>query len=442
MKKTKIICTIGPASEQKEQINALVNNGMNVMRMNFSHGDYLEQSFRINNVNQLNAEGDNFIGLCMDTKGPEIRTGYLKDNVPVLLQKGNIIRITMDYNYLGDENKIAISYPGLFDDVNIGGHILVEDGNISLTVIEKDYDQKELVCRINNDRKLGNKRNVDVPGEVLNMDFISPKDYNDIVFACQQNLDYISASFVRRKEDVLAIKDILKEHGNDRIKIIAKIENQEGLDNMDEIIEVSDGVMVARGDLGVNIDLWDLPTKQKEIVKKASLQGKISVVATQMLDSMTYNPRPTRAEVTDVYNAVLDGTMATMLSGETAQGYYPVESVTFMAKTAESAENNFDYLNFINERFKYCKKDKDSKKVYALAKKALEMKEDIIYLEGDYKIANLLSSFKIKKPIYIHTSKQEGRLMTMLYGIIPTTYSLDELIENYKFDKEKIYFYK
>lgn len=425
MKKTKIICTIGPASEQKEQIDSLVSVGMNVMRMNFSHGDYDEQGFRINNVNQLNNDNpEKFIGICLDTKGPEIRTGYLKDNAPVMLQKGHTIRLTMDYSYLGDENKIAISYAGLFNDVQIGGSILAEDGNISLTVMGKDYENEELICRINNNRKLGNKRNVDVPGEILNMEFISQKDYNDIVFACQQNLDFISASFVRRKEDVLAIKKILKEHGNNHIKIIAKIENQEGVDNMDEIIDVSDGVMVARGDLGVNVDLWDMPQIQKEIIYKAAIKGKISVVATQMLDSMTYNPRPTRAEVTDVHNAVLDGVSSTMLSGETAQGYYPVESVTFMAKIEEKAEGYFDYQKFRKLRLENCK---DAKAIYDYINMLDKDEYDYGFIEGDFEFANLVSSFKPSKPIICKTNKKEGLLMTILYGIYPTLKSLEEV---------------
>ena len=432
MKKTKIICTIGPASEQKEQIKSLVDAGMNVMRMNFSHGDYEEQGFRIKNVKELNEENNSFIGICLDTKGPEIRTGYLKDNAPIMLEKGNLIRITMDYSYLGDENKIAMSYPGLFDDLSIGGTILCEDGNISLTVLEKDYQNRELICRINNSRKLGNKRNVDVPGEVLNMEFISQKDYNDIVFACEQDLDFISASFVRRKEDILAIRKILEEHNNTHIKLISKIENQEGVNNMDEIIALSDGVMVARGDLGVNVDLWELPQIQKEIIRKASMAGKISVVATQMLDSMTYNPRPTRAEVTDVHSAVLDGVSATMLSGETAQGYYPKEAVTFMSKIEEVAEDFYDYDNFIVKRRKAAKGQKYAELAYQTCSIALEPDVRLIMAEGDFQFANMLSSFKPFVECFIKTTKEDAKLMSLLYGVRPFTCSNDEMLEKLK----------
>jgi len=427
MKKTKIICTIGPASEQKEQIASLVKEGMNVMRMNFSHGDYEEQGFRIRNVRSLNEENNWHIGICLDTKGPEIRTGYLENDVPVMLEKGNLIRITMDYSFKGNQDKIAISYPGLFDDMGIGGVILCEDGNISLTVVDKDYENKELVCRINNTRKLGNKRNVDVPGEVLNMPFISKKDYDDICFACDQDIDFISASFVRRKEDIYEIRKILKEKNNTRIKLISKIENQEGVDNMDEIIDLSDGVMVARGDLGVNVELWDLPQIQKEIIRKANLKGKITVVATQMLDSMTYNPRPTRAEVTDVHNAVLDGADVTMLSGETAQGYYPDRAVFYMAKIEEVAEDYFDYMKFIKARRAEAGKQKYANLCYQICEIALDPDVCLIMAEGDFEFANMLSSFKPFVECFIKTTFSDSKLMSILYGIRP--YYIDEEVK-------------
>lgn len=244
MKKTKMVCTIGPASEQKDQLEALINAGMNVMRMNFSHGDHVEQGFRIKNVKALNAEKGWNIGIMLDTKGPEIRTGYLKNDEPVMLTEGNTIRITMDYSYLGDANKVAISYPGLYDDISVGGRILIEDGNLTLTVTEKDEANHELVCRIENSRKLKNKRNCNVPGVILNMDYIAPKDKDDIEFGCDEDVDFISASFIRRPQDIKDIRDILAAKKNDHIKIISKIENQEGVSNMEEIIALSDGVMV------------------------------------------------------------------------------------------------------------------------------------------------------------------------------------------------------
>ena len=426
MKKTKIICTIGPASEQKEQIKALVEAGMNVMRMNFSHGDYDEQSFRIKNVKELNKENDWNIGICLDTKGPEIRTGYLREG-NVHLEKGKTIRLTMDYSYIGDENKVAISYPGLYDDLDSGSLILCEDGNISLTVLEKDEANRELICRINNTRNLGNKRNVDVPGEVLNMEFISQKDYNDIVFACNQDLDFIAASFVRRKEDVLAIRKILADYHNDHIKIIAKIENQEGVDNMREIMEAADAVMVARGDLGVNIDLWALPVIQKSIIRKANMRGKVTVVATQMLDSMISNPRPTRAEVTDVHNAVIDGVQVTMLSGETAQGYYPLEAVTYMRRIEEVAEDYFKYHDYIKIRRRKALGKKYAELCYQISQISLEPDVEAILCEGDYEFASMLASFRPFVNVYMKTTRPDARLCSILYAIQGYDKPMDEI---------------
>ena len=419
MKKTKMVCTIGPASEQKHQLEAIINAGMNCMRMNFSHGDYEEQGFRIKNVKALNAEKNWNIAMMLDTKGPEIRTGYLVNDEPVMLHEGNTIRITMDYSFLGDANKVAISYPGLYDDIQIGGRILVEDGNLNLTVIEKDETCKELVCRIENSRKLKNKRNCNVPGVVLNMNYIAPKDKADIEFACDQDLDFIAASFVRRAQDVKDIRDILAAKGNTRIKIISKIENQEGVSNMEEIIALSDGVMVARGDLGVDVDAWDLPAIQKEMIYLAQASGKIVVTATQMLDSMQQNPRPTRAEVSDVHNAVLDGTCATMLSGESAQGDYPFEAVSYMAKIDERAEDFIDHQLMI-ENVVYGKEEKDEDDAIGLAAATLSATFDIpaIVAEGSVELALALSQYRPASDIfYAVKTNAEARTLAIVWGV-------------------------
>ena len=344
MKKTKVVCTIGPASEKKDSLERLIGvAGMNVMRMNFSHGDYEEQGFRIKNVKELNKEHGWYTGIALDTKGPEIRTGYLQNDEPVMLHKGDIIRVTMDYSYLGNKDKIAISYAGLYDDISVGGRILVEDGNLTLKVLEKDEKNRELVCEAQNDRKIKNKRNCNVPDVILNMPYVSPKDKADMEFACDQDLDFIFASFVRRPDDIRQIREILAAKGNTHIKVISKIENQEGVSNMAEIVALSDGVMVARGDLGVDVDAWDLPSIQKEMIYLAQSTGKIVICATQMLDSMQQNPRPTRAEVSDVANAIYDKTTAIMLSGESAAGKYPLQSVTAMKDIAEYTESNIDF---------------------------------------------------------------------------------------------------
>ena len=418
MKKTKVVCTIGPASEQKDCLEKLIGTaGMNVMRMNFSHGDYEEQGFRIKNIKALNAEKGWNTGMMLDTKGPEIRTGYLENDEPVMLHKGDIIRMTMDYSFIGNAKKVAISYPGLYDDISIGGRILIEDGNLTLKVIEKDEANKELEAQ--NDRKLKNKRNCNVPGVILNMPYISPKDKADIEFACDQGLDFIAASFVRRADDIRQIREILAAKKNSHIKIISKIENQEGVSNMAEIIKLSDGVMVARGDLGVDVDAWDLPAIQKEMIYLAQSTGKLVVCATQMLDSMQQNPRPTRAEVSDCHNAVLDGTGATMLSGESAQGDYPFEAVSYMSKIDHRAEDDLDHELMI-ENVVYGKEEKDEDDAIGLAAATLAATFEIpaIVAEGSVELALALSQYRPAADIYFAVaSKDDARTLSLAWGV-------------------------
>ena len=420
MKKTKVVCTIGPASEQKDCLEKLIGTaGMNVMRMNFSHGDYEEQGFRIKNIKALNAEKGWNTGMMLDTKGPEIRTGYLENDEPVMLHKGDIIRMTMDYSFIGNAKKVAISYPGLYDDISIGGRILIEDGNLTLKVIEKDEANKELVLEAQNDRKLKNKRNCNVPGVILNMPYISPKDKADMEFACDQGLDFIAASFVRRADDIRQIREILAAKKNSHIKIISKIENQEGVSNMAEIIKLSDGVMVARGDLGVDVDAWDLPAIQKEMIYLAQSTGKLVVCATQMLDSMQQNPRPTRAEVSDCHNAVLDGTGATMLSGESAQGDYPFEAVSYMSKIDHRAEDDLDHELMI-ENVVYGKEEKDEDDAIGLAAATLAATFEIpaIVAEGSVELALALSQYRPAADIYFAgASKDDARTLSLAWGV-------------------------
>ena len=420
MKKTTVVCTIGPASEQKDCLEKLIGTaGMNVMRMNFSHGDYEEQGFRIKNIKALNAEKGWNTGMMLDTKGPEIRTGYLENDEPVMLHKGDIIRMTMDYSFIGNAKKVAISYPGLYDDISIGGRILIEDGNLTLKVIEKDEANKELVLEAQNDRKLKNKRNCNVPGVILNMPYISPKDKADIEFACDQGLDFIAASFVRRADDIRQIREILAAKKNSHIKIISKIENQEGVSNMAEIIKLSDGVMVARGDLGVDVDAWDLPAIQKEMIYLAQSTGKLVVCATQMLDSMQQNPRPTRAEVSDCHNAVLDGTGATMLSGESAQGDYPFEAVSYMSKIDHRAEDDLDHELMI-ENVVYGKEEKDEDDAIGLAAATLAATFEIpaIVAEGSVELALALSQYRPAADIYFAVaSKDDARTLSLAWGV-------------------------
>ena len=435
MKKTKVVCTIGPASEQKDCLEKLIGTaGMNVMRMNFSHGDYEEQGFRIKNVKALNAEKGWFTGLCLDTKGPEIRTGYLENDEPVMLHKGDIIRITMDYSFLGNANKIAISYAGLYDDISVGGRIQIEDGNLTLKVIEKDAENKELVCEAQNDRKLKNKRNCNVPGVILNMPYVSPKDKADMEFACDQGLDFIAASFVRRADDIRQIREILAAKNNTHIKIISKIENQEGVSNMEEIVKLSDGVMVARGDLGVDVDAWDLPAIQKEMIYLAQSQGKIVVCATQMLDSMQQNPRPTRAEVSDCHNAVLDGTGATMLSGESAQGDYPFEAVSYMAKIDEKAEDDIDHQQMI-ENVVYGKEDKNEDDAIGLAVATLACVFEVpaVVAAGSVDFALALSEYRPASDIFFACDNADDcRTLSIVWGVQAVLGTIDDAMAKAK----------
>lgn len=430
MKKTKVVCTIGPASEQKETLEKLIGAGMNVMRMNFSHGDYEEQGFRIKNVKAINEEKGLNVAMMLDTKGPEIRTGYLVNDEPVMLREGQTIRITMDYSFLGNAEKIAISYPGLYDDIEVGGKILVEDGNLTLTVTEKDASVRELVCRIENTRKLKNKRNCNVPGVKLNMTYISPKDKADMEFACDQDLDFIAASFVRRAQDIKDIREILAAKNNTHIKIISKIENQEGVENMAEIIELSDGVMVARGDLGVDVDAWDLPTIQKDMIFLAQSQGKIVVTATQMLDSMQQNPRPTRAEISDVHNAVLDGTSATMLSGESAQGDYPFEAVSYMAKTDERAEADIDHELMINNVMNFDdEKDEIDAIGLAVATITKEFEVACVVASGSEELAFKISKFRPDADVIFGAKDRATcRSLALAWGVQPVCGSYDDAL--------------
>ncbi len=420
MKKTKIICTIGPASEKKETLERMIRDGgMNVMRMNFSHGDYDEQSLRINNIKELNRENDWHVGMLLDTRGPEIRVGYLENDEPVLLKKGDIVRVTMDANFIGNKSKFAISYSGLYDDIHVGGKILIEDGNLILHVVEKDPATHELVCEVENERLLKNRRNCNIPGVILNMPYISPKDKADIEFACDQNLDFIAASFVRRAQDILDIKEILNNKNNKHIKIISKIENQEGVSNMEEIIRLSDGVMVARGDLGVDVNPWDLPEIQKKMIGIAQSNGKIIVTATQMLESMQQNPRPTRAEVSDVHNAVLEGTCATMLSGETAQGNYPFEAVSYMARIAETAEYYINNETMIKNFIDNMKNATDEKAIgYAVASLCSKFEIKAVVAEGSVDFAMAISTYRPNADVFFAVDNHDScRTLSVFWGV-------------------------
>jgi pyruvate kinase len=346
MKKTKIVCTIGPASSDKEVFKELVKNGLNVARLNFSHGTHEEQLEKANMIKEVREELGVPVALLLDTKGPEIRTGKFKEDV-IQLKTGQTFTFTTE-DILGDQERCTLSYKGLANDVVPGDRILIDDGLVELKVI--DVNPTDIKCEVLNDGPIKDYKGVNVPGVSINLPAITDKDKADIIFGINNDIDYIAASFIRKASDVLEIRKVLEDNDAHEIHIISKIENQEGVDNIDEIIEVSDGIMVARGDLGVEIPMEQVPIAQKMMIEKCNIQGKPVVTATQMLDSMIRNPRPTRAETTDVANAIFDGTDAIMLSGETAMGNYPVEAVQTMSRIARSAEEAIDYKKLLAEK--------------------------------------------------------------------------------------------
>ena len=339
LRKTKIICTLGPSTDKDDVLKQLMAEGMNVARFNFSHGTHEEQGERLKKVQQLREELDLPVASLLDTKGPEIRLRDIK-NGKAQLEAGQKFTLTTE-EILGDETRVSITYKDLVKDVERGCRILIDDGLIELGVDE--VTDTDIVCHVVNGGMISNKKGVNVPNVELSMPYISDKDYEDIVFGIENDFDFVAASFVRTADDVLQIRKIFEEKNCSSINIISKIENMQGVENIDEIIRVSDGIMVARGDMGVEIPVEDVPVIQKMIIKKVIEAGKQVITATQMLDSMMKNPRPTRAEATDVANAIYDGTSAIMLSGETAAGMYPVEALKTMVKIAIRTEQDINY---------------------------------------------------------------------------------------------------
>jgi len=336
VKKTKIVCTIGPKTESKEVLKQLLEAGMNVMRLNFSHGDYEEHGRRISNLREVMAETGMRAAILLDTKGPEIRTIKLEGGNDVSLVAGQEFTFTTDRTVIGNNKIVAVTYEGFASDLKAGDTVLVDDGLIAMEV--KEVVGNEVRCIVKNNGDLGENKGINLPNVSVNLPALAEKDINDLKFGCEQGIDFVAASFIRKADDVLAVRKVLCENGGENVKIISKIENQEGLNNFDEILEVTDGVMVARGDLGVEIPVEEVPFAQKMMIEKCNEAGKPVITATQMLDSMIKNPRPTRAEANDVANAIIDGTDAVMLSGETAKGKYPVEAVKVMARIAEKTD--------------------------------------------------------------------------------------------------------
>ena len=413
IKKTKIVCTLGPVSENEETLRELIKNGLNVCRLNFSHGSHEEHKGRMDLVKKLREELNMPTAILLDTKGPEIRTGKF-DAPEVLLEEGQTFTITMK-DVMGNKEMCTVSYKGLANDVKAGDTILIDDGLVGLTVKEVNGD--DIVCEVQNSGIVKNHKGVNVPGVKVNLPAITEKDRSDIEFGIEQGIDFIAASFVRKVSDVLAIREILEENNATHIKIISKIENQEGVDNLDEIIEVSDGIMVARGDLGVEIPTEEIPVVQKLMIKKCNEAGKPVITATQMLDSMIRNPRPTRAEVTDVANAIYDGTDAIMLSGETAAGKYPVEAVKTMATIAKRAEETMR-----NRRDKINKSKNVTDAIsYATCTTAMDLDaKAILSSTASGHTARMVSKFRPDCPIIATTSDESvRRQLSLTWGVLP-----------------------
>ena len=419
MKKTKIVCTIGPASESVDMLVNLINAGINVCRLNFSHGDYEEHGARIKNIREAVKITGKRVAILLDTKGPEIRTNDM-ENGAITMKIGDSVRISMT-EVLGTNEKFSITYPELINDVNVGSHILLDDGLIDLEVTDIDRDANEIVTVVKNEGVLKNKKGVNVPGVSVNLPGITEKDANDIRFGIGQGIDFIAASFVRRASDVLEITKILEEENATHIQIIPKIENQEGIDNIDEILKVSDGLMVARGDMGVEIPTEDVPVVQKALIKKCNALGKPVITATQMLDSMQRNPRPTRAEANDVANAIYDGTDAVMLSGETAAGDYPLEAVQTMARIAVRTEETLVNQDSFALKL-YSKTDMTEAIGQSVGHTARNLGiQTIVAATESGHTARMISKYRPKAHIVAITfSEQKARSLSLSWGVYAT----------------------
>lgn len=417
MKKTKIVCTLGPATDKEGVMEQLVLSGMNVARFNFSHGAYAEHEKRFLEMKKVVEKHKVPVAMLLDTKGPEVRIKQFKDGKINLTRGQKFTLTTRDIE--GTQEAVSITYKDLPTDAKIGMPILIDDGLLELVVLEKN--ETDLVCEVLNDGVISNNKGVNIPGAHLSMPFISQKDKEDIIFGIKLGFDFIATSFTRSREDVLAVKEILEAHKAGHIKIIAKIENLEGVDNIDEIIQETDGIMIARGDMGVEIPNEEVPVIQKMIIKKVLVAGKKVITATQMLDSMMKNPRPTRAETTDVANAIYDGTSAIMLSGETAAGLYPVEALCTMARIAERTEQAINY----KERFMKIKPKQNPDITEAISRATCTTAHDlnasaIITVTKSGRTARMIGRFHPAVPIITcTTSETVYRQLALSWGIIP-----------------------
>ena len=416
MRKTKIICTIGPACEAEEKLRELMLAGMNVARFNFSHGTHEEHKIKFERVNKISSELGLQVATLLDTKGPEIRLGDIEGGKTELVS-GRKFTLTTE-EIIGNSEKASITYANLKDDISVGTTILIDDGLIEMVV--DAIEETDIICTVINGGPVSDHKGVNVPGAVLSMPYISETDRSDIMFGCDMGFDFLAASFVRGKEDILAVRQILAEQGSD-MKIIAKIENMQGIRNLEEIISVSDGIMVARGDMGVEIPLEEVPVIQKQMIRMAEKEGKHVITATQMLESMIKNPRPTRAEATDIANAIYDGTTAIMLSGESAAGKYPVEAVKTMARIAERTEQDIDYNGRMKRRELGKEVDVTTAISHATCMTAMDLKASaIITVTISGFTAGMIARYKPKCPVIAcSVSPRVCRQLGLAWGVIP-----------------------
>jgi len=431
LRRTNIVGTIGPASESEERLTELMNAGLNVTRINFSHGGYEENATKIETIKKVRAKLNRPVALVLDTKGPEIRTGKLESgDEKVVIEEGQTFTFLYD-EVIGNNTKTSIGYKNLYQDVVPGARILVDDGAIEFEVVE--IKGKDVVCKALNTAKLGSRKTVNVPGLKLNLPALSEKDIADITNGIKAGFDFIAASFVRRGDDVKQIRKLLDDNGGERVGIISKIESQEGIDNFEEILELSDGIMVARGDMGVEIPMEKVPVVQKHFIKRCNAVGKPVITATQMLETMISNPRPTRAEVSDVANAVYDRTSCIMLSGECAMGKYPVECVETMVKISNSIESSVNYWGRFVKKELYCGRTCDILQniAYTSCAMAEHMKADAIvaYTHTGSSVRRLAGIGPGCPIIAVTDDEKTFHQLSVVWGVTPILVEADEVTD-------------
>lgn len=432
MRKTKIICTLGPAIDSDEMLRKMMENGLDCARLNFSHGSHEEHLGRIERVKRIRKELGKYIPILLDTKGPEIRLKKF-ENDSVIVEQGQTFTLYSDER-MGNKDGVSVTYPKLASFLEVGTKILIDDGKVEIEVIE--ILKENIVCKVNNGGKLSNNKSINIPGCSIDMPYISERDKSDILFGIENDVDFIAASFVRTKEDVIELRKLLNDNGGEEIKIISKIENMQGVENIDDIVDLSDGIMVARGDMGVELPYTMLPKIQKDIIKKCFRAGKYVITATQMLESMTKSPRPTRAEVSDIANAIYDGTTGIMLSGESAAGDYPIESVSTMENIAKSTESVIKY----ESRFEKSQLFLGNDPLNAICKAATDASyclgaKVIVSLSRNGRTPKLLSNYRPQCPIIgAVLNKKACRQLNLAWNVKPVLaeekYSTDELLNS------------